>query len=96
MDFYSLRRYLALPPRKRPEDVMIDALHNDDDGALLLLQFIIQTRVNRRTRRCVEDAKAEFVKRVRERASWYVQLQGWVWSLYRLSLGRNSTFLLCC
>ena len=90
MDFCALRLYLALPPRVRPADVMSDALLTGDVGAVQLVEYIIQTRVNRRTRRSLSLATTEFRKREKDRDSWYPQLEQWVWNLYRLSLVRTS------
>ena len=90
MDLCALRRYLALPPRVRAADVMSDALLTGDVGAVQLVEYIIQTRVNRRTRRSLALATSEFRKREKDRDSWYPQLEQWVWNLYRLSLVRTS------
>ena len=93
MDFSALRRYLALPPRTRPADVRSDALVNNDLGAVHLLDYILQTRVNRRTRRGLGTVTSEYRKREKDREAWYPQLEQWVWNLYRLSLVRTSNGL---
>ena len=85
-----MRAYLALPPRQRSADVMRDALRDGDPGALQLIHFILETRVNRRSRRSLATVTAEYAK-VR-RAAWFGLLEGWVWSLYRLSLISASHF----
>ena len=51
MDFCSVRHYLAQAPRKRPEDVVADAVVLQVPGAVAMLDLLLNSRVNRRTRR---------------------------------------------
>ena len=86
MTFASMRCYLALPPRQLPADVLQDAFVCLDAGALYLVEQILESRVNRRTRRTLQQASAEYAKPADKRGAWFVAMQGSVWSLYRLLL----------
>ena len=58
MDLVLVRAYLKLAPRQDADAVLRDAIVVQEPGAVQLLRFVLQMRVNRRTRRTVARANA--------------------------------------
>jgi hypothetical protein len=88
MDIETVRQYLTLPPRTTAAEVMRDAVLVCDPGALFILNFALDIRVNQRTRRTVTQVRAEYNKA--KRARWFGVLQKHVWSQYRLFLSKTG------
>jgi cytochrome c-type biogenesis protein CcmH/NrfF len=84
MDFSVLRAYLGEPVRTAARLVMLDALVYLIPGAVLLLEFLLQMRMNRRTRRSFADAAAAFAMATPPR--WIAVLTKQMWNMYRLCL----------
>ena len=84
MDFVNVRRYLSLTPRTSAAAVMRDAIEFDDGGAAALVEFLLNVRVNRKTRRSLADVKLAY--NANPQPGWFRVLEKRCWSLYRLSL----------
>jgi hypothetical protein len=55
MDFAPLRAYLSEPVRTAALEVLRDELLLLIPGAVMLLKFLLEMRVNRRTRRTFQE-----------------------------------------
>ena len=84
MDFVNVRRYLSLTPRTSAAAVMRDAVEFDDGGAAALVEFLLNVRVNRKTRRSLADVKHAY--NANPQPGCFRVLEKRCWSLYRLSL----------
>jgi hypothetical protein len=84
MDFSCLRSYLGDPVRVNAKDVMMDALVFLIPGAVFLLKFLLEMRVNRRTRRTFGDVVTAFG--LANPPKWIGVLTKQLWNLYRLGL----------
>ena len=96
MDLVCVRDYLRLPARATAEEVMRDALCNDDPGALAIVNIVLQLRLNPRTRRSLGEAKE--VMNTGRVPRWYRIAQEHVWSTYRMFLAKalfSSNALAC-
>ena len=83
MDFATLRNYLNGPARPTPRDVMMDAVVFMVPGALVLLRFLLEMRVNRRTLRSLAEVTAAFTGTSAPR--WMNVLTNQLWNMYRLA-----------
>ena len=90
MDFGPVRQYLSQPPRASALEVMRDAVLLLVPGAVFLLNYILQCRVNRRTRRRAAEVCAAF--NMRDRPRWFGPLCQQLWNLYRLSINQCCSF----
>ena len=86
LDFGAIRQYLAQNARKDMEAVLQDAAIFKDPGAVALLDFLLRLRVNRRSRRTLEEV--EHACTVAQRPRWLTVLQKNLWNLYRLALSQ--------
>ena len=84
MDFSPMRLYLAADPRTSAVDVMKDAVVFQNPGAVILLKFLLEARVNRRTRRSVAEVRTAFA--LQNPPKWVGVLEKQLFNLYRLSL----------
>ena len=84
MDFSCLRQYLTDPPRAAAKDVMMDAVVYLNPGAIILLKFLLEMRVNRRTRRTFAEVTSAFC--AARQPKWVITLSSQLWNMYRLSL----------
>ena len=84
MDFATLRHYLSCPVRPSARDVMQDAVVFLFPGAILLLRFLLELRVNRRTRRTFADVTHAFS--LASPPKWLGLMISQLWNLYRLAL----------
>jgi hypothetical protein len=69
---------------------MRDALVHHVPGARALLALILSVRINRRTRRSLENINAAFALTARPR--WVAQYSMLLWNLYRLMLKHDVLF----
>ena len=77
---------IQLPARTSGSAIINDAIVDDNPGALALLQFILQIRVNRNSRRSVSDVRTALQSNSSRKSRWLSSLQESVFSFYRLSL----------
>ena len=87
-DFSALRQYLGQRPRDNRDALVMDATVYREPGAVMLLSFLLQLRVNRRSRRSMDSVYAASALQVKPR--WFTVLAQQLWNLYRLAL--NQTF----
>ena len=87
-DFSALRQYLGQRPRDNRDALIMDATLYREPGAVMLLSFLLQLRVNRRSRRSMDSVYAASALQVKPR--WFTVLAQQLWNLYRLAL--NQTF----
>ena len=87
MDFACLRSYLGDPVRSGAREVMLDALVFLIPGAVMLIKFLLEMRVNRRTRRTFAEAVIAFGQA--NPPKWIGVLAKQLWNLYRLSLNQE-------
>jgi hypothetical protein len=84
MDFACLRQYLSDPPRASAKEVMQDAVLYRNPGVVILLKFLLEMRVNRRTRRTFSEVNTAFS--TPSHPKWLGVLMSQLWNMYRLSL----------
>jgi hypothetical protein len=82
MDCASVRQYLLQPVRALGAEVMRDAVVHQVPGAVFLLDFLLNVRVNRRTRRSVDEVASAFLSAAPPR--WLTRYVDLLWNLYRL------------
>ena len=82
MDCASVRQYLSQPVRALGAEVMRDAVVHQVPGAVFLLDFLLNVRVNRRTCRSVDEVASAFLSGVPPR--WHTRYVDLLWNFYRL------------
>ena len=88
MDFALVRHYVHLAPRADAEAVMRDAVVVEEPSAVELLRFVLQVRVNKRTRRSLGSVAAAYATNAKPR--WLGHVQEHLFNLYRLTLDRKE------
>ena len=88
MDFVSLRQYLAAPARQTPAELALDAFATQDPGAVQLVRFVLELRVNPRSRRNFEEVQNGY--RMSPQPRWFTLLMTTIWNFYRVSLAHGS------
>jgi hypothetical protein len=84
LDCAVVRLFLSRPPRMTAEDLTRDLVVYADPGALALAAFYLALRVNRRSRRSIDDlTKALSLQR---RPRWATLFVKHLFSMYRLCL----------
>ncbi len=82
MDCASVRQYLSQPVRALGAEVMRDAVVHQVPGAVILLDFLLNVRLNRRTRRSVDEVTSAFLSGAPPR--WLNRYVDLLWNYYRL------------
>ena len=86
MDLVLIRSYLKLAPSQDADAVLRDAIVVQEPGALHLLNFVLQLRVNRRTRRTRARVNAAYNQMPHPR--WLSVVRDKLFNMYRLCLNR--------
>lgn len=88
MDCASVRQYLSQPVRALGAEVMRDAVVHQVPGAVFLLDFLLNVRVNRRTRRSVDEVASAFLSAAPPR--WLTRYVDLLWNFYRLLIKHRN------
>ena len=88
MDMSVLRQYLAGPARQSADEVANDALLHQSPGALQLFSMVMHLRVNRRSRRSIDECIAAHA--LQDRPRWLRLATDVVWNVYRVFLTHSD------
>ena len=84
LDMVSLRNYIAGPVRVDGAEILRDAFTGRIPGAVELIRFTCALRLNRRTRRSIDDVRTEFSRQPSQRGRWFAGLESAVFAQWRV------------